>query len=507
MPESAHPLSAVRDLLRHLQAQASAALPTNKSSSMSHPVPPTSAKPAPANNAQVLDAVRDPGGDELYFDPTTGELVVGSGGAEQAPTDAVTATKMAREGFFAATDGGGTPDVRQAIVHADALAAAPGARVPACILDGDVLIVGRGPVAPRGSVVAAHVRRSGGDATPPFAHRLCIDETGDSPSVQVQAPDGAGGWRAVPTEGPLDLSGFGARNRGVLETDVLSDRTVAVVGLGSGGSSIASELAKAGVGRFVLIDRDRLDVANVGRHVCDASDLGRRKTAAMADRLRARNPAVRIDTIDADILADPEQTRRWLEGVDAIVAATDNNPSRLLLNRIAVETGTPVVFGRAFVRACGGDVIRVRPSDPACPCYACLIRDRVEEEELTSARSSAAPAYADREVRAEPGLSLDIAPIAHFCARLVLQELLRGTDSGLRSLEADLPGALFLWANRREGRFARWPIMGAGVRQLSVQRWYGVRAQRDPTCETCNPDAFLANLEASIDADMARLTG
>ena len=253
--------------------------------------------------------------------------------------------------------------------------------------------------------------------------------------------------------------------------------------------------------------RDRLDVANVGRHVCDASDLGRRKTAAMADRIRARNPAVRIDTIDADILDDPDQTREWLEGVDAIVAATDNNPSRLLLNRIAVETGTPVVFGRAFVRASGGDVIRVRPQDPDCPCYSCLIGERVEEEEITSARSSAAPAYADRPVRAEPGLSLDIAPIAHFCARLVLQELLRGTDSGLRSLEEDLPGSLFLWANRREGRFAQWPVMGASVRSLAVQRWYGVRARRNPACETCNPDAFLDALMASVDADAARLTG
>lgn len=466
---------------------------------MPHPMRPTPAKPAPANNAEVLDAVRDPAGDELYFDPTTGELVVGTGGAAAAPTDAVTATKMAREGFFA--------PVRQAIVYADALTAAPGARVPACIVDGDLLVVGAGPVAPRGPVVAAHVRRAGGTEHTPFAHRLCVDETGDVPSVQVQVRDAAGGWRALPTDGPLDLTGFGARNAGVLETDVLSDRTVAVVGLGSGGSIIAAELAKAGVGRFVLIDRDRLDVANVGRHVCDASDLGRRKTAAMADRLRARNPAVRIDTIDADILDNPDATRRWLQGADAIVGATDNNPSRLLLNRISVETGTPVVFGRAFVRACGGDVIRVRPSAPDCPCYACLIQDRVEEEEITSARSSAAPAYANREVRAEPGLSLDIAPIAHFCARLVLQELLRGTDSGLRSLEEDLPGALFLWANRREGRFATWPVMAAGVRQLAVQRWYGVRARRDPHCETCNPEAFLAALEARVDADMARLSG
>ena len=46
------------------------------------------------------------------------------------------------------------------------------------------------------------------------------------------------------------------RRAGILETEVLSTRSVCVVGLGTGGVAIALELAKAGVGTFLLFDSD-----------------------------------------------------------------------------------------------------------------------------------------------------------------------------------------------------------------------------------------------------------
>jgi hypothetical protein len=62
-------------------------------------------------------------------------------------------------------------------------------------------------------------------------------------------------------ESQLDL-----RRSGILETTVLKDKTVLCIGLGTGGAHVAVELAKCGVGRFVLVDRDRLSVGNVVRH-------------------------------------------------------------------------------------------------------------------------------------------------------------------------------------------------------------------------------------------------
>jgi molybdopterin/thiamine biosynthesis adenylyltransferase len=182
------------------------------------------------------------------------------------------------------------------------------------------------------------------------------------------------------------------------------------------------------------------------------------------------------------------------------VGATDNNRSRRVINRIAVDSGRPAIFGRVFRRACGGDVIRVVPGGP---CYECLFSG-TEREEISSARSGQAPAYSDVPVVAEPGLALDIAPITALCTRLVIQELIRGRSSRLEMLDEDLCANFFVWANRREEQFSGWLPMRYGVNGQTVQRWYGAKAQRRPLCPVCDEEAFLAGLERSAGQEPLR---
>jgi len=282
------------------------------------------------------------------------------------------------------------------------------------------------------------------------------------------------------------------RNRGLIESSRLKDKCVAIVGLGSGGSMIASHLVRAGVGRFVLVDRDRLEVHNVGRHVCGLEDLGRRKTRAMHDYILSRNPVAEVRVFEGDIVTERARFLPMLEGCDVIVGATDNNASRRVINRFAVEHQVPAIFGRAYIRACGGDAIAVRPDGP---CYNCLFQGGGPEEEVSSAASGQASAYSDVEVVAEPGLAMDVAPIALFCARLTLVELTRGMDDlSIATLGEDLEAALYLWGNRRDGQFAGWKPLGFAPGGLRVQRWYGMRAGVRADCDVCRPEAFLASL-------------
>ncbi|MES2644202.1 MAG: ThiF family adenylyltransferase [Myxococcota bacterium] len=349
----------------------------------------------------------------------------------------------------------------------------------------------RGTLRDRDDVLQVHL-----DEAHPLGNVVVTDDA-TPPDVNVPFAVAGGvawvrrseGWVALPTIGTA--AGVLARNAGVLESSLLADASVAVIGLGSGGAIIADQLARAGVGRLVLVDRDRIEVENVGRHLCDLTDLGRRKTAAVADRVRSRNPALRVDTFDLDVLEEPDALRAAVEGCAVLIGATDGNASRRVVNRLAVETGRPAIFGRAYTRASGGDVARVAPGGP---CYDCLYAGFVADEEVASSRSAGAPAYADTPVLAEPGLALDILPIALMCARLAVQELVRGRGSSLESLDEDFPGALFLWANRREGQFAEWAPMRFGHRGFAVHRWYGLSAPRNPRCPTCNEDAFLATL-------------
>jgi tRNA A37 threonylcarbamoyladenosine dehydratase len=84
--------------------------------------------------------------------------------------------------------------------------------------------------------------------------------------------------------------------RGALKT--FSRAHVAVVGLGGVGSWVVEALARSGVGRFTLIDADDLCVSNTNRQLpALAGQYGRGKADAMAERCRAINPAVAVDSV------------------------------------------------------------------------------------------------------------------------------------------------------------------------------------------------------------------
>ncbi|HLU11353.1 MAG TPA: ThiF family adenylyltransferase, partial [Oceanobacillus sp.] len=70
---------------------------------------------------------------------------------------------------------------------------------------------------------------------------------------------------------------LGSRN-----LELLAQKRVGVVGLGSGGGFVALSLAMSGVGNFVLIDNDLLDASNVVRHVADNRYVGQPKAEAVA---------------------------------------------------------------------------------------------------------------------------------------------------------------------------------------------------------------------------------
>ena len=82
---------------------------------------------------------------------------------------------------------------------------------------------------------------------------------------------------------------LGSRN-----LELLAQKRVGVVGLGSGGGFVALSLAMSGVGKFVLIDDDTLEAINVVRHVADLRDVGLPKPEAVADLIRQRNPQAEI---------------------------------------------------------------------------------------------------------------------------------------------------------------------------------------------------------------------
>lgn len=330
-------------------------------------------------------------------------------------------------------------------------------------------------------------------------YELYFDSTGELRAVQADddqdrlpatqmAREGffhgepAGERRAAPSAPADDVFD---RNAAVLETDALAAKNVLIVGLGSGGSLVADSLARSGIGGFTLWDHDRLDVHNVGRHVCTLNDVGRPKVDAMRDRILAINPAAKIECIREDVTKAVDDLDAAVDGADCVVAGTDNNASRFAINEAALHASKPAYFGRAYTRACGGDVIQVLPGR-GMPCYACHAEAQIVNEEVSSRRDAERTAYADKPVAIEPGLAIDVWPIANMIARLVVLRLCAGTASTLVETAEELVAPLYLWANRRQENFAAWPAAGARSHKgLAILRWYAVGMPKNPECVAC----------------------
>ena len=108
-----------------------------------------------------------------------------------------------------------------------------------------------------------------------------------------------------------------------------STATVAICGLGGLGSNIAISLAKAGVGRLILIDFDRVDITNLHRQQYKATQIGMYKTDALADNLREIAPYIKLETHTERITEDNAIT--LLKGADIICEAFDDAECKAML--------------------------------------------------------------------------------------------------------------------------------------------------------------------------------
>lgn len=118
---------------------------------------------------------------------------------------------------------------------------------------------------------------------------------------------------------------------------------VAVIGIGGVGSWAAEALARSAIGRLTLIDLDMVAESNVNRqlHALDGT-FGKAKTDAMAERLRAINPACLVETIEDFV--SPENLSSLLSGgFDFVIDAIDQVRTKAALIAWCVHHAHPLV--------------------------------------------------------------------------------------------------------------------------------------------------------------------
>ena len=129
----------------------------------------------------------------------------------------------------------------------------------------------------------------------------------------------------------------------------LGESMVLIVGCGALGSGSADLLARAGVGRLRLVDRDVVELTNLQRQVLyDEQDAqaGTPKAIAARNRLLRVNSDITIEAVVDDV--DPSNIRELAKGCDLIIDGLDNFETRYLINDLSIATQVPWIYGGAI---------------------------------------------------------------------------------------------------------------------------------------------------------------
>ena len=158
-----------------------------------------------------------------------------------------------------------------------------------------------------------------------------------------------------------------------------------IVGCGALGSVQAQLLARAGVGRLTIIDRDFVERANLQRQILftDADADGAMPKAVAAERaLSAINPEIVVRGVVDDLRAGTAED--LLSGADVVCDGTDNFETRYLVNDWTVRSRIPWVYGGVI--GTGGLVMPIVPHETAC--LACVFETAPEAGSLPTCETA-----------------------------------------------------------------------------------------------------------------------
>ncbi|WP_297795923.1 HesA/MoeB/ThiF family protein [uncultured Eudoraea sp.] len=168
------------------------------------------------------------------------------------------------------------------------------------------------------------------------------------------------------------LKDFGEKSQ-----DLLLKSRVLVVGAGGLGIPVLQYLNAMGVGTLGIVEGDKIEFSNLQRQVIyTEKDIGRAKLEVISDRLKAQNSNTSI--IGHDTFLTRDNAMAIIPDYDIIVDATDNFPTRYLINDACVILGKPFVYGALHGYEAQLSVFNYQNG----PTYRCLFPNMPAKEEI-----------------------------------------------------------------------------------------------------------------------------
>ena len=201
------------------------------------------------------------------------------------------------------------------------------------------------------------------------------------------------------------------------------------IGCGSVGSLVAVELAKAGVGSFMLVDNDIFGYHNICRHQCGIYDVGRYKTDALADRILQINPYAVVHKYNCTIQeVDRDELLSFCDEDCIAIGGADNREGDLYANNIAKKADMPFISIGCWERAFAGEIFYCLPD--GMPDYEdFLVAMGYTSGRVTQNRMFYTTEEDLEKVSFEPGISADVNFVVIIGVKIILDLLNRNTPN------------------------------------------------------------------------------
>lgn len=125
--------------------------------------------------------------------------------------------------------------------------------------------------------------------------------------------------------------------------EIMKNSTVAILGIGGVGTFAAEALARSGVGRLILVDKDDVDITNVNRQIIALlSTVGQPKVDLMKERIMDINPECEV--IALKMFYTEETYEQFFEyGLDFVVDASDTISYKIHLMKECLRRNIPMI--------------------------------------------------------------------------------------------------------------------------------------------------------------------
>jgi len=221
-----------------------------------------------------------------------------------------------------------------------------------------------------------------------------------------------------------------SRNKGILESDIMTQKRAIILGCGSVGSLVALELARAGVKHFILVDADIVEYHNICRHQCGIEDVGDYKVYALKRKILNINPSGNIITFEGIVQNLPKETLDSFcdAGNTIFIGCADNRMADVYTNRISIYYKSSFISIGFWERAFAGEIF-YHLYGKNMPCYECALGDG---SNLSVRAEANHHVYSNQEetegLKFEPGISVDINFVTSIGIKLILDILNANND-------------------------------------------------------------------------------